>query len=445
MSQNTQTTTPSENFRSESLAEARMQIVDALRASKGWMTDYAEAYVDDFVTMSTHPAGGAGEAELKYAQRLAWSMWHNNYTADSPNWEVCDDLAGVLSQIDNMLTGMGRTDYATHPAPKQEGGRAGDKIMPVAYSLSDTNGKLIREWRSPNLIQYVFKDEALARAEICPRLGIQDVVYLYTSTDREVIEAQQDEIHDLTVELDRARRERDARTTQPPVPKQEGGVSFVPGVMHCAKCHFRLVRTNLYVRNGTTGAGDNKTEPCLNGCGPLWPVTWEQEARECWQRLEQMAEQLATPTPGAAVVVGDAEVLAELRSHVSQFDSQKDFAQNGVHASEQYVSDVLRGMKAIPEKWVAPLGFVKTWIYVGEREAIEAALASPPSAALPSYSEAVKCEFCGEFTPVHSHMVVYGNEISELISAVEQYLATPRQPSYARISNALKSLKDSHA
>jgi hypothetical protein len=58
---------------------------------------------------------------------------------------------------------------------------------------------------------------------------------------------------------------------------------LVPGVMHCAKCNFSLTRINIYVGNGATGPGDNKTEPCPNGCGPLWPVTWEQEARDGWK------------------------------------------------------------------------------------------------------------------------------------------------------------------
>ncbi|MGM7980369.1 hypothetical protein [Yersinia enterocolitica] len=50
--------------------------------------------------------------------------------------------------------------------------------------------------------------------------------------------------------------------------------ALVPGVLHCAKCNFQLSKTNLYMKSGTTGPGDNKTEPCPNGCGPLWPVTW---------------------------------------------------------------------------------------------------------------------------------------------------------------------------
>jgi len=69
-------------------------------------------------------------------------------------------------------------------------------------------------------------------------------------------------------------------------------------VMYCAKCNFRLVRKNLYMQNGTVGPGNNKTETCPNGYVPLWPVSWEQEAREgyklldsCYQRLENIKQE----------------------------------------------------------------------------------------------------------------------------------------------------------
>jgi len=68
---------------------------------------------------------------------------------------------------------------------------------------------------------------------------------------------------------------------------------FVPGAMRCAKCNFRLQRTNLYMQSGTTGPGGNETEPCPNGCGPLWPVTWRQEAHELGERLEAQFEELS--------------------------------------------------------------------------------------------------------------------------------------------------------
>lgn len=63
---------------------------------------------------------------------------------------------------------------------------------------------------------------------------------------------------------------------------------LVPGVMRCAKCEFQLQRVNLHVDSGTLSAGGNETEPCPNGCGPLWPVTWEQYAKEAMQRLDEI-------------------------------------------------------------------------------------------------------------------------------------------------------------
>lgn len=60
----------------------------------------------------------------------------------------------------------------------------------------------------------------------------------------------------------------------------------VPGVMRCARCDLALTRTNLYCGDGTAGPGTNETEPCPNGCGPLWPMTWEQQARRAIETLE---------------------------------------------------------------------------------------------------------------------------------------------------------------
>lgn len=67
--------------------------------------------------------------------------------------------------------------------------------------------------------------------------------------------------------------------------------NLVPGVMRCAKCEFQLVRTNLYVNSGTFGPGDSKTEPCPNGCGPLWPVTWRQWAEEAQKTAERFFDE----------------------------------------------------------------------------------------------------------------------------------------------------------
>ncbi|HEL4199725.1 TPA: hypothetical protein UM365_000539 [Stenotrophomonas maltophilia] len=83
---------------------------------------------------------------------------------------------------------------------------------------------------------------------------------------------------------------------------QDQRSDLVPGVVRCAKCAFQLHRTNLYLQSGTVGAGDSKTEPCPNGCGPLWPVTWETWAREGWAEAERLHLEnvalSAQPSPG---------------------------------------------------------------------------------------------------------------------------------------------------
>ena len=99
---------------------------------------------------------------------------------------------------------------------------------------------------------------------------------------------------------------------------QEPRTDLVPGVVRCAKCAFQLHRTNLYLQSGTVGSGDSKTEPCPNGCGPLWPVTWETWAREGWAEAErlhlEMAALSAQPSPGGQDAAG---LIQDLRAAVS--------------------------------------------------------------------------------------------------------------------------------
>lgn len=62
---------------------------------------------------------------------------------------------------------------------------------------------------------------------------------------------------------------------------------LVPGAMACARCKFRLQRMVMNAATGAVGAQDSsEPERCPNGCGPMWPVTWEQEAHELGSRLE---------------------------------------------------------------------------------------------------------------------------------------------------------------
>lgn len=46
---------------------------------------------------------------LRYAQRLAIALWEKHWKDDAVNWKPLPDLIGVLTQIDNMTSGLVRS------------------------------------------------------------------------------------------------------------------------------------------------------------------------------------------------------------------------------------------------------------------------------------------------------------------------------------------------
>lgn len=82
------------------------------------------ALLDELAQLRAHPPATeegreAVAAELNYAQELAASTWRKHYQTDAPEWKVLPDMYGVLSQIDNMLTGLSRAP-AQQPAQGEE-------------------------------------------------------------------------------------------------------------------------------------------------------------------------------------------------------------------------------------------------------------------------------------------------------------------------------------
>lgn len=51
-------------------------------------------------------------AAHREATTLAMALWKRHYRAESPNFGLCDSVAGIISQIDNMTAGMSN-DLAT--------------------------------------------------------------------------------------------------------------------------------------------------------------------------------------------------------------------------------------------------------------------------------------------------------------------------------------------
>ncbi|MBE3452155.1 hypothetical protein ACLO7L_09785 [Enterobacter hormaechei] len=68
--------------------------------------------------------------------------------------------------------------------------------------------------------------------------------------------------------------------------------TLAPGVMRCAGCGFVLTKNSINMVAGTITAWDSDTEPCPNGCGPLWPVTWKEQATKLRDDSEKWFEEL---------------------------------------------------------------------------------------------------------------------------------------------------------
>lgn len=56
-------------------------------------------------------------------ESLAMSMWKRFYRDESPTFELCDSVAGIMTQIDNMVTGLEKDDglFYTKERPTKSG------------------------------------------------------------------------------------------------------------------------------------------------------------------------------------------------------------------------------------------------------------------------------------------------------------------------------------
>ena len=58
------------------------------------------------------------------AESLAMALWRKWYKDDSPNFELCDSVAGVITQINNMTTGLVKEQDPQPVVPDKERLRA---------------------------------------------------------------------------------------------------------------------------------------------------------------------------------------------------------------------------------------------------------------------------------------------------------------------------------
>ena len=96
----------------------------AERGTSGDMVHDILAHWDAMYRLST--------IEYEYAKDLAVRLWQTHYKADAPEWEPCEDLMGVLTQIDNMVVGL--QPKKDHEIKKGKDGRK--KAVPVISTLA---------------------------------------------------------------------------------------------------------------------------------------------------------------------------------------------------------------------------------------------------------------------------------------------------------------------
>lgn len=75
-------------------------------------TSALDAYIAEKVKEAEARIGNKSPC-YQIARDIAVRMWERHYKDDAPNWQPLDDFMGVLSQISNMLTGLGKVEGLT--------------------------------------------------------------------------------------------------------------------------------------------------------------------------------------------------------------------------------------------------------------------------------------------------------------------------------------------
>lgn len=71
------------------------------------------------------------------------------------------------------------------------------------------------------------------------------------------------------------------------IPPVTNDSNFVKGMLRCPKCKFVLYSRILYTKSGTVG-NNNKSEDCMNGCGPMWKVDKDSYINELIESMNKL-------------------------------------------------------------------------------------------------------------------------------------------------------------
>ena len=103
---------------------------DIIRMAReaGWHDEllavtFAVPLLERFAALVGKRAAAAEPDAYGYASRLAVAIWEKHYKDTAPQWKPFDDLMGVLTQIDNMTSGLAQQVEPVQPIDEALDGR----------------------------------------------------------------------------------------------------------------------------------------------------------------------------------------------------------------------------------------------------------------------------------------------------------------------------------
>jgi hypothetical protein len=102
--------------------------------------------------------------------------------------------------------------------------------------------------------------------------------------------------------------------------KERDEVRYVPGYWRCPKCAFCLQQKNLNARDGSVTARDDPGDKCPNCDGPLWRVSWQEDARETGERLVAVFEEATELRARVAVLESATRPLVDRMARMLDAD-----------------------------------------------------------------------------------------------------------------------------
>jgi hypothetical protein len=89
-----------------------------------------------------------------YPRRFAELLWAEHYKTSAPDWQVLNDLIGVLTQIDSRVSGLTTTPLATAKGRFNSGDETGGTVRRFGFDCTGTkpeicpatNGAYVEYW-----------------------------------------------------------------------------------------------------------------------------------------------------------------------------------------------------------------------------------------------------------------------------------------------------------